>query len=337
MSEILSSDEIDELLDAIGPSSNGESDSIHDSRKIKIYDFKRPDVFSKEQIRTFRYWGDMFSRSLSTLFSKNTKKEVRVYLASVDQLTYEEFIRCVPTPSEIVKASLWDNKYLTFEVAPAIYSKLTGVEFGTRIKTSKQHSRNKDGSRSSELIEVQTEVIDARDLTEEEQKDWLKNYINPVFKVLGDSLEKSFETKIKNFKNIEFDNNPMYVEMTKPYEMVLLCTLECKIDDAEESIDVCFSYDLAKKLLIELNGEPEPMNKNIDKAAFSQTMVECEVVLGSTKKSIEDVLDFGEGTILELNKLAGEPVDIRINGKILAKGEVVVVDDNFGVRITGMI
>jgi flagellar motor switch protein FliN/FliY len=52
---------------------------------------------------------------------------------------------------------------------------------------------------------------------------------------------------------------------------------------------------------------------------------------------IKDILGMGEGTIVELDKLAGEPVDLLVNGKLIAKGEVVVIDENFGVRVTDII
>ncbi len=62
--------------------------------------------------------------------------------------------------------------------------------------------------------------------------------------------------------------------------------------------------------------------------------MEMTVELGRTKKQIRDILGMGEGTIIELDKLAGEPVDILVNHKAIAKGEVVVIDENFGVRVT---
>jgi flagellar motor switch protein FliN/FliY len=65
--------------------------------------------------------------------------------------------------------------------------------------------------------------------------------------------------------------------------------------------------------------------------------LEITVELGRTKKLIRDILEFSPGTILELDKLAGEPVDILVNGKYIAKGEVVVIDESFGVRITDIV
>ena len=65
--------------------------------------------------------------------------------------------------------------------------------------------------------------------------------------------------------------------------------------------------------------------------------MELTVELGRTKWQIKDILGIGEGTIIELDKLAGEPVDILVNNNLIAKGEVVVIDENFGVRVTDIV
>lgn len=65
--------------------------------------------------------------------------------------------------------------------------------------------------------------------------------------------------------------------------------------------------------------------------------LQIAVELGRSTKKIREILEFGQGSIIELDKLAGEPVDILVNGKTIAKGEVVVIDESFGVRITDII
>lgn len=65
--------------------------------------------------------------------------------------------------------------------------------------------------------------------------------------------------------------------------------------------------------------------------------VTLTVELGRTEMLIQDILELTPGKVIELDRLAGEPLDILVNGKLLAKGEVVVVDENFGVRITSII
>ena len=65
--------------------------------------------------------------------------------------------------------------------------------------------------------------------------------------------------------------------------------------------------------------------------------LQVTVELGRTTKSISDILDFAPGTIIELDKIAGEPVDVLVNGKLVARGEVVVIEESFGVRVTEII
>lgn len=75
--------------------------------------------------------------------------------------------------------------------------------------------------------------------------------------------------------------------------------------------------------------------ENID--LIMDVPLEVTVELGRTSKSIKEILDFSPGTIIELNKLAGEPIDVLVNGKFVAKGEVVVIEESFGIRVTEII
>lgn len=107
---------------------------------------------------------------------------------------------------------------------------------------------------------------------------------------------------------------------------------------------------------VEVQRRPEPLKEiNVKEAAFEplgastisnqnrnidlilDVPLQVSVELGKTKMSIKDVLELGNGSLIELDKLTEEPVEVLINGKRVAYGEVVVVDENFGVRITGII
>lgn len=85
----------------------------------------------------------------------------------------------------------------------------------------------------------------------------------------------------------------------------------------------------------ENNLEMVTQKENID--LIMDVPLEVTVELGRTSKSIQDVLEFAPGTIIELNKIAGEPIDVLVNGKFVAKGEVVVIEESFGVRVTEII
>lgn len=97
----------------------------------------------------------------------------------------------------------------------------------------------------------------------------------------------------------------------------------------------------------DINVQPaqfQPFNPGINPLAQTENIdlimdvpLEVTVELGRTNKSIKEILDFSPGTIIELNKLAGEPVDVLVNGKFVAKGEVVVIEENFGIRVTEVV
>lgn len=80
---------------------------------------------------------------------------------------------------------------------------------------------------------------------------------------------------------------------------------------------------------------PEHEKRNLD--MLLDIPLQVTVELGRTKRAVKDILDLSTGSILELDKLAGEPVDIHVNNKLIAQGEVVVIDENFGVRVTEII
>ncbi len=84
----------------------------------------------------------------------------------------------------------------------------------------------------------------------------------------------------------------------------------------------------------------KPSDERIPKDSIDRLLdvsLNVSVELGRKQMQIKEILGLGPGKIIELEKLAGEPVDLLVNGKLLARGEVVVVDENFGVRITDLI
>lgn len=88
----------------------------------------------------------------------------------------------------------------------------------------------------------------------------------------------------------------------------------------------------------------QPFNNNVGNMVSQENIelimdvpLEVTVELGRTRKSIAEILEFAPGTIIELDKIAGEPIDVLVNGKFVAKGEVVVIEESFGIRVTEII
>ena len=95
------------------------------------------------------------------------------------------------------------------------------------------------------------------------------------------------------------------------------------------------SYQPAQFETFSNNAGSIPSNENI--SLIMDVPLEVTVELGRTSKSISEILDFTPGTIIELDKIAGEPIDVLVNGKFVAKGEVVVIEESFGIRVTEII
>ena len=83
--------------------------------------------------------------------------------------------------------------------------------------------------------------------------------------------------------------------------------------------------------------QPSPLLQTEHIDLLLDVPLEVTVELGRTSKSIKEILDFAPGTIIELSRLAGEPIDVLVNGKYVARGEVVVIEEAFGIRVTEII
>ena len=101
-------------------------------------------------------------------------------------------------------------------------------------------------------------------------------------------------------------------------------------------IDVDFAIDPAGGLL-DAVPEAAPGADDADLARLHNVPVELAVEIGRTRMTIGDTLGLGPGSIITLNRMAGEPVDLLVNGRPIARGEVVVIDEEFGLRVTEVI
>ncbi|MGJ7921958.1 flagellar motor switch protein FliN [Neobacillus sp. LXY-4] len=104
--------------------------------------------------------------------------------------------------------------------------------------------------------------------------------------------------------------------------------LEALLGESEQETKPFLFADLEEES--SKSGLEDSVNLNL----LMDISLEIVVELGRTKKKINEILDLSQGSIIELDRVSGEPVDLLINGKIVAKGEVVVIDEYFGIRIT---
>ena len=324
MTEVLSQDEIDQLLAAVNAGDTDPDDfrPASDSRKIKMYDFKRPDKFSREQIRTVSIIHESFARDVTALFSGCFKSLVHVHVASVDQLTYEEFIRSVPTPTTLAVLGMEALKgSAVLEIEPAITHTMINRLFGGAGEVKEQH----------ELTALEKKVMG----------DIITNHI---LAPLRSAWKRIIDL---NPSLTGIDTIPQFCQIVPPTEMIVLVTFECKIDETEGIINLCLPYLTITPILPRLTAEfwytcVESKQEIPDGAvslseALDKISIPVTVELGKKNMPLKEVRDIGEGTIIELDKLAGDTVDIFAGGVPIGRGEVVVIDENFGVRVTEIV
>lgn len=170
----------------------------------------------------------------------------------------------------------------------------------------------------------------------------------PVFALSDSALQANFTLSIPGKKSLTI------TLLITPELVHLLAPAQDEI--VNNAADDIVSEDDLAAMLSEISGsesEPAPVQGSsggafASHAALHQNMpngiellldipLEVTVELGRVKMLIRDVLELASGSIVELDRMAGEPVDLQVNGKLVAKGEVVVIEDNFGIRVTEII
>ena len=330
--KILSQDDIGKLLNAISTGEKIEEPPVQ--RKIKIYDFKRPDVLSREMLFATMKIFEIFCKNYASLLSKKTKKECSYRVSSIDQLTFEEFIRSIPPFSPMFLAK-GDFGQVIVEVDPEIVFAMFDMV------------QKEDEAKLNEADEKEKFLnIPLRELSDSEMTRFKKEIQEPFMAVLKKTLTKdldkstNFESNIKkwNVEKYRFEKDSLYCKAMAPGEMICLVSISAVFDGVNGMINLCFPYKEIIKITNEARGIKEMAGeKSIDMNLVQNTTVPVEVVLGSTNKTLKEVSGMGEGTIIELDRLAGTPVDVKVNGKIVGHGEVVVIDENFGVCLTDFV
>jgi flagellar motor switch protein FliM len=319
--DVLSQAEIDELLSNIssGAVSAEEIQSEERQRKVKIYDFKRPDKFSKDQIRTLSMIHENFARLFNTYLSAQLRTMVHIDVASVDQLTYEEFIRSLPNPSVIgvfQMSPLKGNAIL--ELNPNIVFAIIERLFGG----------------------LGTPMAKPRALTDIEQA--------IVTRVINKALE-SFQEAWKQVVSIEprmdvIETNPQFTQIVPPNDMVVIITLQAKIGQAEGLLNICIPYLVLEPIMSKLtttfwvsnavakNDSNENMlviQKKIERAWVPMT-----IELGRVTITVAEMLGLASGDVLQLETKVADELSILIGKQEKFKCKPGINGKKMAVQVT---
>lgn len=318
--EILSAEEIDQLLSAIasGDDDVEEYRSINITRRIKIYDFKHPDVFSYFQMKGFGDFMHRFCSILPTTF----EEQISFKLESICQIPeYKCYEKNKPS---FIDQWKWysSNNYIELSFDDFVIEQLTGINKQDEFYTKEELSAL-SAKLGTLFMALLSEALDNYANYSEVPK-MTHIYTAPTPEFL---LSPSYEnTDYSNSRKKEFQqkNSSMFVSTKikvislKQKEACGYIYLNVPAEDLEKYIDINY-YHYS-------HSDKEPYLDDIKTS--------CDVRLGATKKSISYIMEMGEGSIIELDRLTGEPADFRVNGVTIARGDVIVIDENFGIRLT---
>ncbi|MDH5655328.1 MAG: flagellar motor switch protein FliM [Spirochaetia bacterium] len=288
MTEILSQDEIDALLTAIstGDVSPDDYGPVGEQKKVKIYDFRRPDKFSKDQIRTLQMMHETFARLTTTALSAQLRALVGVHVGSVDQLTYEEFIRSIPNPTTLAVINMDPLRgSAVLEIDPSITFTIIDRLFGGPGEPTKI---------TRELSDIELSVMEGI-----------------IVRILG-NLREAWSTVIDlrpRLGNIE--TNPQFAQIVPPNDMVVLITLETKVGDVEGMTNLCIPYITIEPIISKLSAQywyasvrkgGSDENMAIIQDRLDQVEIPIITEVGDIELSLGDVLQLNPGDVVKLGR-----------------------------------
>ena len=324
MNEVLSQDEIDQLLTAIssGDVEMEEHSQPTESRKIKIYDFKRPDKFSKEQIRTVSIMHETFARLTTTALSAQLRSLINVHVASVDQLTYEEFIRSIPNPTTLGVINMDPlTGSAIIEVDPAITFAIIDRLFGGKGEGAKV---------SRDLTDIEQTVMDGI-----------------IVRILGNMREAWSQVIDLRPRLGQIETNPQFAQIVPPSEMVVLVTLETKVGEVEGMMNFCIPYLTIEPIISKLSAQywyssvrrgATTENLNILRDRLATIEVSMVVEVGAMRLTVRDVLSLRVGDVIRIQGTHIEDsMALRVGNRKKFWCRPGQIGNKLAVQVVGMI
>ena len=326
MADILSQEEIDALLDVVdeGDESLEEStasgDDGYSQRQITLYDFKRPNRVSKEQLRAFRGIHDKMARSLSSQISSIMRSIVEIQLHSVDQMTYGEFLMSLPNPTSFNVFSmkpLEGNGIL--EINPSIAFPMLDRLLGGK----------------GEPFETTREFSDIE-----------LSLFETILRVMMSTLKEAWGPVTDLYPNIESkESSPNVVQIVAQNEIVVMVVMEIIIGHSSGMMNICYPVISLEPILPKLASRDLMLNETSSKKSRNQELqvllggaqVNVEANLGSAELHMKEVLDLKVGDIIRLNADANDIVSLSVDGKVRFKGEIGLRRFRKSIQVTEIV
>lgn len=321
--DVLSQNEIDALLSALSTGEVNIEELKETPQQVdyKNYDFRRPNKFSKEHLRTLQALHAVFARILSNFLTGYLRNNIQVEVASVDQMTYEDFIGSIPSPAVLTIFSLEPLKGTAIvHFDPMFLFPMIDLFFG---------GKGEAPSSIREFTEIELSV--ARNLAE---------------KVL-ENLTMAWKDIIQVKPVIaSVETNPNLHQIFSFNEIVALVTLTTQVgDSAKGFINFCLPFPLLIPLVSNLtyhkSFKTETSDVNLQETKRLQywigfPMLELTVLTGQTQITVNDFLQLQEGDVLLLDRKVDQDMDLYIGEFLKFKAQPGTLRNQLAVQITAL-
>lgn len=323
MADVLSQSEIDALLAALsaGELSPDEMPKEEDKQKVKPYDFRSPQKFSKDHIRTLELIHDNYARIISNYLTAQVRNNVKVKIESVQQITYEEFIHSVPNPTILTVFKMPPlNGSVLFETNPQFVFQVIDVLLG--------------GNGIGKFKNREFTDID-------------KNIIKVVNAGLISNLRLAWEDVLEVHPEIEgLETNPALNQTLAPNEPVALITFSVEMGKSSTFINICIPYLSIEKVLDKLvvqywfqENDEDVLQESRDKLRERLNIVNIKLtaVLGRAQITVNEFLRLGVGDVVTLNEKTSSPIKLVVEDEPYYYGKPGILGKNMGVQILDII
>ena len=319
MGEVLSQDEIDNLLKAL---STGELDADEmkntDERQVKDYDFARPAKFSKEHLRTLEIIFEHFGRLLATNLPAYLRKSVSVDVVNSEVVIYSEFSNALSNP---VLLGVVGMDPLMGNVIMEMASNL-GFAIVDRLLGGVGNSLEKE----RDFSEIELSILER------------------VFTICVNLLHEPWENVVEIPPRLNrIETNSQFAQIISPSETIAIVTINLKIGDVEGLMNICLPYTTLEPVMDKLNTKywfstMKEKDSNSYEAAIENiidnALIPMKAVLGTSKINVQDFVNLQLGDVIRLDRKVDDELEVYVGNIKKFKALPGYSDNKYAVRVT---
>ncbi len=300
---VLSQDEIDTVFKKLRES--GDDDP---TKYVQPYDFRRPDRIAKDQLRAIHQLHENFARSLASSLSAYLRAYVVVNLVSVEQLSFMEFMKCLPSPTCMISLRMkpYDGNAV-LEINPGLVFPILEMLLGGSGRSAIKITR--------EVTEIEQSILDG------------------LYRIILNDLRTSWQAvSAMDFTVESHETEPTLLQILAPNEAVVAISVEVRIGECSGMMNIGIPSIIVKMLRQKFDQQWSVRKTEATETEHARILrllqtskIRIDTRLTGPTLSLESMLDLRAGDILSFDYPIDRPVDVTINGKLKYKGEIVTV------------